>query len=80
MATGATSRSCFLARRTGGGRPVSLDVVYEAGGNRVSLGRPHAESWYSPRLLTATEVLEELSKRGWCSTEITDALYAANPD
>ena len=41
---------------------------------------PHADSWRSPRPLTATEVLEELSERGCHSTDITDALSAANPD
>lgn len=59
---------------------MSLEVVHESGGYRVSVTPPHAESWHSSRLLTATEVLEELSKRGCHSTDITDALYVANPD
>lgn len=59
---------------------MSLDVIYEAGGYRVSVSPPHAESWQSPRLLTATEVVEELAARGCHSTDITDALYCANPD
>lgn len=59
---------------------MSLDVVYEVGGYRVSVTPPHAAAWHSTRLLTPTEVLEELSARGCHSTDITDALYAANPD
>lgn len=59
---------------------MSLDVAYESGGYRVSVSSPHAEPWQSPRLLTATEVLEELSARGCHSTDITDALYSANPN
>jgi hypothetical protein len=58
---------------------LSIDVVYESGGYRVFVDPPHADEWRSPGLLTATEVLEELSKRGCHSTDITDALYAANP-
>ena len=58
---------------------MSLDVVYESGGYRVSVSPPHGEAWQSTRLLTPTEVLEELSARGCHSTDITDALYAANP-
>lgn len=75
-------RSTLAARHTiGTGRrcPLSLDVTYEAGGYRVDVSPPHAETWESPHLLTATEVLEELSKRGCHSTDITDALFAANP-
>lgn len=59
---------------------MSLEVVYESGGYSVTVSPPHADSWHSPGLLTATEVLAELSKRGCHSTDITDALYAANPD
>ncbi len=59
---------------------MSIDVVYESGGYRVSVSPPHAESWHSTGPLTPTQVLEELSDRGCHSTDITDALYAANPD
>ena len=58
---------------------MSVDVLYETGGYRVSVSPPHGEHWTSPRLLSATEVLEELSARGCHSTDTTDALYAANP-
>ena len=56
-----------------------VDVFYQGGGYRVSVSPPHAEPWASTRLMSATEVLEELSARGCHSTDITDALYAANP-
>jgi hypothetical protein len=59
---------------------LSIEVVYESGGYRVSVSPPHAQAWQSTRLLTPTEVLEELSARGCHSTDITDALYAANTD
>lgn len=60
---------------------MAIDLVHEPGGYHVSVSPPHApESWHSTRLLTPTEVLEELSDRGCHSTDITDALYAANPD
>lgn len=58
---------------------MSLEIVYEPPGYRVSVSPPHAAAWQSPRPLTPTEVLEELSKRGCHSTDITDALYSANP-
>jgi len=57
-----------------------IEVVYESGGYGVSVSPPHAESWQSTRPMTATDVLAELSARGCHSTDITDALYAANPD
>ena len=60
---------------------MSIDIAHEAGGYRVSVSPPHgSEPWQSPGLLTATEVLEELSARGCHSTDATDALYTANPD
>lgn len=59
---------------------MSVNVFHESGGYRVSVSPPDAEPWASTRLLTATQVLEELSARGCHSTDITDALYAANPN
>lgn len=58
---------------------MSLDVIFGLGGYRVSVSPPHAKRWDSKRLLTGSEVLEELSARGCHSADITDALYAANP-
>lgn len=62
------------------GNPMAIDVAHEAGSYRVSVSPPHSsEPWQSRGLLTATEVLEELSARGCHSTDVTDALYTANP-
>lgn len=60
---------------------MAIDIAHEAGGYRVSVSPPHSsEPWQSRGLLTATEVLEELSARGCHSTDATDALYTANPN
>jgi hypothetical protein len=59
---------------------MSLDVAYESGGYRIAVSPPHGAHWSSTRLMTATEVLERLSAQGCHSTDITDALSAANPD
>jgi hypothetical protein len=64
----------------GGRRSVSLAITCESGLYRVSVSPPHAEVWRSTLLLTPTQVLEELSTRGCHTTDITDALCAANPD
>ena len=56
---------------------MSIDLVYESGRYRVSVSPPHADSWKSAGLLTATELLERLSAHGRHLTDITDALYAA---
>ena len=50
-------------------------------GNRyaVAVSPPHAADWRSSEPLTATQVLEALSALGCHSTDITDALYTADP-
>lgn len=46
----------------------------------VEVSPPHSrEPWCSTGPLSATEVLETLSNLGCHSTEVTDALYAADP-
>jgi hypothetical protein len=45
----------------------------------VAVTPPHAEAWQSTQPLTATEVLEALSALGCHSTDITDALFEADP-
>lgn len=57
---------------------MSVDIAYEVGRYRVNLSPPQGAPWVS-LLLTATEVLEQLSARGCHSTDVTDALFAANP-
>lgn len=46
----------------------------------VEASPPHSrEGWRSAEPLSATDVLEKLSDLGCHSTDITDALYAADP-
>ena len=45
----------------------------------VEVTQPHAEAWRSDAPLSATDVLKVLSDKGCHSTDITDALYAADP-
>jgi hypothetical protein len=45
----------------------------------VEVTPPHAETWRSDAPLSATDVLEVLSDKGCHSTDITDALYEADP-
>jgi len=52
---------------------VSRDGLYD-----VSVSPPHGAPWAASGI-TATEVLERVSDLGCHSTDITDALYAADP-
>ena len=46
----------------------------------VEVSPPHSrEPWHTAEPLTATDVLEKLSRLGRHSTDITDALDAADP-
>lgn len=47
---------------------------------QVSVSPPDGPYWRSSTPMTPTEVLEKLSQLGCHSTDITDALYAADPD
>lgn len=59
-----------------------MTISVQAIGDRyqVSVSPPHGRSWQSTETRTATQVLEKLSDLGCHSTDITDALYAANPE
>lgn len=46
----------------------------------VDVSPPHGLPWQSPAPMTSTEVLRKLSELGCHSTDITDALYAADGD
>lgn len=46
----------------------------------VSLTPPEHTPWRSSKRMSATEVLAQLSELGCHSTDITDALSAANPN
>jgi hypothetical protein len=59
-----------------------MAIEVEVVGDRyaVAVSPPHGSEWRSPEPLSATQVLEALSALGCHSTDITDALYAADPD
>jgi len=59
---------------------VAISVQVSGDRYQVSVSPPQGPPWQSAEALTATEVLEKLSDLGCHSTDITDALYAANPD
>jgi hypothetical protein len=58
---------------------VAIDIRAVGDRYEVAVSPPHASTWQSPMPLTATQVLEQLSALGCHSTDITDALYAADP-
>jgi len=45
----------------------------------VSVSPPEGTEWRSSEAMTATAILEKLSALGCHSTDVTDALYAADP-
>lgn len=47
---------------------------------QVAVSPPEGPNWRSAQPMTATEVLERLTKLGCHSTDITGALYATDPD
>ena len=57
---------------------MSIRLTPECENFRVEVTPPHAEAWRSEAPLTATEVLEVLGGMGCHSTDITDALDAAD--
>jgi hypothetical protein len=60
---------------------VTIEIEPGTGGFSVTVTPPHSrEAWTSDSPLSATQVLEELSRRGVHSTEITDALDATGAD
>jgi len=59
---------------------MSIEITYNGVGYHVSVSPPDAPAWHSPHALTPTEAMTELSKRGCHSTDVTDALAAANPE
>jgi hypothetical protein len=47
---------------------------------RVSVSPPHGPEWQTSVLLTAAEVRAQLKQLGCHSSEVSDALFAADPD
>ena len=62
-----------------GGLRLALSIFKHGDSYQVAVSPPHGSLWRSTEPLTATEVLEKLSSLGCHSTDITDALYAADP-
>ena len=60
-------------------RRLGLSIVRHGEGYQVAVNPPHCAAWGSTEPLTATKVLEKLASLGYHSTDITDALYAADP-
>lgn len=46
---------------------------------QVAVSPPNGPAWRSTEPMTATEILKKLSELGCHSTDITDALYSADP-
>ena len=46
---------------------------------QVAVSPPEGPNWRSSEPMTATEILKKLNELGCHSTDITDALYAADP-
>jgi len=58
---------------------MALEVEVVGDRYAVAVSPPHCSDWRSLEPLTATQVLKALSALGCHSTDITDALYAADP-
>jgi len=58
---------------------MALSIFKHGDRYQVAVSQPHGMPWRSTEPLTATEVLEKLASLGCHSTDITDALYAADP-
>jgi hypothetical protein len=58
---------------------VAIDVTKYGDRYHVAVSPPEGPHWRSREPLTAREVMARLSELGCHSTDITDALYAADP-
>lgn len=59
---------------------MAISIFVDGDRYQVAVTPPHAPVWRSKEPLTATEVLAKLSSLGCHSTDITDALYEADPN
>jgi hypothetical protein len=62
-----------------GGLDLTLNIYRQGGRYQVAVSPPEGRTWRSSEPLTAYEVFEKLSSLGCHSTDISDALYAADP-
>jgi hypothetical protein len=58
---------------------VAISVFVYGDKYQVAVSPPHGPEWRSYEAMTATEILKKLGELGCHSTDITDALYAADP-
>lgn len=58
---------------------MALSIFKRGDRYQLAVSPRHGAAWRSIEPLTATEVLEKLAALGCHSTDITDALYAADP-
>ena len=58
---------------------IRIDVASE-NQYRVSLSPPHGPKWETSAPMTATEVRAQLKQLGCHPTDVSDALFAADPD
>ncbi len=58
---------------------MAIQITHTGPGYRVSVSPPDGPTWNSGGPMSARRVLAELSRLGCHSTDITDALYAADP-
>jgi hypothetical protein len=61
-------------------RPIPISITSDGDRYRVVVSPPEGPHRRSSESLTATDVLAHQSKLGCHSTDITDALYAADPE
>jgi hypothetical protein len=61
------------------GPSLGIEITKRSDRYEVSLSPPEGPTWRSSKPLTATEVLAKLTELGCHSTDITDALYDADP-
>lgn len=57
-----------------------INVFVQGDEYQVAVSPPHGPQWRSSEPMSATELLRKLADLGCHSTDITDALYAADPD
>jgi hypothetical protein len=58
---------------------VAINVFIYGDKYNVAVSPPEGQNWRSSEPMTATEILKKLSELGCHSTDITDALYAVDP-
>jgi hypothetical protein len=68
----------FPVKRFGGSQ-VALSVFIYGEKYQVAVSPPEGPTWRSSEPMTATEILKKLGELGCHSTDITEALYAADP-